>query len=258
MDKGNLLLRDALRNQLGANVIIHIEVLAAHFVRQKRIRIRCFFLRSRLAARGGQVAKHQLCQLFRRSFVPDADNVPDAGVDLAARIIRQKRIHQPLVKPQLPPVGGDAQHVVHARINRTAVNRCRPLRKCLHHFLLIGRRLHYHRFVVRGRSGQIQLVSRLDVRNFLEKVHQLREIEELCKARPRPIARPFGLGFVKRFSVIFLNSSGCPQGSPCDFVSTHILEHLFNRLFGSFGLLHAHNKGGFTNLHRITRILIFH
>ena len=67
-----------------------------------------------------------------------------------------------------------------------------------------------------------------------------------------------GLDFVKRFSVIFLNSSGCPQGSPCNFVSAHILEHLFNRLFGSFGLLYAHNKGGFTNLHRITRILIFH
>ena len=71
------------------------------------------------------------------------------------------------------------------------MNRCRPLRKRLHHFLLIGRRLHHHRFVVRGRSGQIQLISRLDVRNFLEKVHQLREVEELRKARPRPIARPF-------------------------------------------------------------------
>jgi hypothetical protein len=41
-------------------------------------------------------------------------------------------------------------------------------------------------------------------------------------------------------------------------MSAHILEHLFNRLFGGFGLLHAHNKGGFANLHRITRILILH
>ncbi|MEQ2706843.1 hypothetical protein, partial [Faecalibacterium longum] len=91
----------------------------------------------------------------------------------------------------------------------------------------------------------------------LEHGHQFREVEELGKSRSRPIACTFGLDFVKRFSVIFLNSSGCPQGSPCNFVSAHILEHLFNRLFGSFGLLHAHNKGGFTNLHRITRILIF-
>ena len=99
VDKGNLLLRDALRNQFSTNVIIHVEVLAARFVRQKRVCIRRILLRSRLAARGGQVAENQLRQLFRRPFAPDADNVLDAGVDLAARIIRKKRIHQPLVKP---------------------------------------------------------------------------------------------------------------------------------------------------------------
>ncbi|MFR1693617.1 MAG: hypothetical protein ACLSVF_10070, partial [Faecalibacterium sp.] len=85
-----------------------------------------------------------------------------------------------------------------------------------------------------------------------------RQVEELRKTSACTVSGAFGLDFVKRFSVIFLNSSGCPQGSPCNFVSAHILEHLFNRLFGSFGLLHAHNKGGFTDLHRITRIPIFH
>ena len=73
MDKGNLLLRDALRNQLGANVIIHIEVLAAHFVRQKRIRIRCFFLRSRLAARGGIKAKEFLLEMLKDGEMLSSD-----------------------------------------------------------------------------------------------------------------------------------------------------------------------------------------
>lgn len=32
--------------------------------------------------------------------------------------------------------------------------------------------------------------------------------------QPFGVIGPFGLDFVKRFSVIFLNSSGCLQGSP--------------------------------------------
>ena len=37
--------------------------------------------------------------------------------------------------------------------------------------------------------GELKLIRRLDVRDLTENVHQLRQIEELRKARARPIAR---------------------------------------------------------------------
>ena len=41
------------------------------------------------------------------------------------------------------------------------------------------------------RRRKMELVCRLDVRNLFEHIHKLREIEELSKPCPRPVARAF-------------------------------------------------------------------
>ena len=53
----------------------------------------------------------------------------------------------------------------------------------------------------------MKLVGSLYVRSFLEDVHQLRQIEEFCKARPCSVARSLGNEFVKMIFVSFLNSN---------------------------------------------------
>ena len=44
--------------------------------------------------------------------------------------------------------------------------------------------------VLHLRGGQVKLIGGLDVRNFLEHVHQLRKVEKLGKAGPGPVAGP--------------------------------------------------------------------
>ena len=123
----------------------------------------------------------------------------------------------------MSPCGGDTllrlaahdlEHIVLGGVHRAAVHQRGTLGECLHHFLLLLGRLGHDIVVFHLRRGQVKLIGGFDVSNFAEQVHQLREIEKLGEAGGRPVAGAFGLDFVKRFSVIFLNSSGCPQGSP--------------------------------------------
>ena len=74
-----------------------------------------------------QITEKKLCQTVGFSFLPYSKYIFHAGIQLASRIIRKKRIHQSLVKPDLAPVRSDPQHIVDARINRTAVNIRRSL-----------------------------------------------------------------------------------------------------------------------------------
>ena len=108
----------------------------------------------------------------------------------------------------------DFEHIIHRRVHTASVYFGSALRECLHHFLLMFGRLRHDVVVFHLRGGQVQLVGGLDVRHFFEQVHQLWQIKELAESRSCPVAGAFGLDFVKRFSVIFLNSSGCLQGSP--------------------------------------------
>ena len=106
------------------------------------------------------------------------------------------------------------EHIVLGWVNGSAVYQRCALRKGLDHFLLMFGRLRHDVVVFHLRGGQVQLVGSLDVRHFFEQVHQLWQVKELGKPCSCPVAGSLGLDFVKRFSVIFLNSSGCLQGSP--------------------------------------------
>ena len=106
------------------------------------------------------------------------------------------------------------EHIVLGRINAAAVYQRCALGKSLDHFLLMSGRLRHDIVVFHFRGRKIQLVGSLNVRHFFEQVHQLRQIKEFAESRSCPVAGSLGLDFVKRFSVIFLNSSGCLQGSP--------------------------------------------
>ena len=64
-------------------------------------------------------------------------------------------------------------------------------RQHTYHFLLILGRMHDHGFIVRFRPGQIQLIRRLDIRDFREQLHQFGKIEKLCEPSTGAIASTF-------------------------------------------------------------------
>ena len=102
MDKGDFSGWDTAGNELGANIIIDAERrrsvsrLGQHFQRPKlrAVKSACSFghaLRG-CGLWGGNVAKYKLGQLIRLSVPPDLEDVSDALVDLAFRVIRQHGI----------------------------------------------------------------------------------------------------------------------------------------------------------------------
>ena len=87
MNEGNFRCGHAHAGQLGADVIVYVEC-------------------SVLALRSGYVRENKLRELAFPALAPDAVNVLHAGVDLAVGIIRQQRIDDPLVQPQLAAIAG--------------------------------------------------------------------------------------------------------------------------------------------------------
>ena len=83
MDIGDLLFRDASCDQLIPDVVVHIP---------------------RAGPRRGQVGKYQLCRPVFPRLRPNLVDLVRTGVGLAAGIVRQGRVEQPLVKCQLPAV----------------------------------------------------------------------------------------------------------------------------------------------------------
>ena len=114
----------------------------------------------------------------------------------------------------MSPCGGDTllrvaahdlEHIVRAGVNKLCVYPCGALGQLLHHLLLYLRGLR-HLVMIDGRGRrQVELVGGLDIRRLLEQGHELRQIKELGKARPRPVARTLGVEFVKILFVDFLN-----------------------------------------------------
>ena len=167
----------------------------------------CRLRPGRAGFRGGQIAEHELGQPVLLSVLPDAMDVVHAAIDLAVRVVRQVGVDDALVKPQLAPVRGDLEHIVRAGVNKLCVYPCGALGQLLHHLLLYLRGLR-HLVVIDGRGRrQVELVGGLDIRRLLEQGHELRQIKELGKARPRPVARTLGNEFVKMIFVSFLNSN---------------------------------------------------
>ena len=113
------------------------------------------------------------------SVLPDGIDIVHAQINFAARFVWQIRIDYALVKPQLAPVRGNLEHIISACIHDSRMDSCGTFGKLLHHAFLNLCRL-CHDVVIDGRRrGQMKLIRRLDVGSFLEKLHQLRKVEEL-------------------------------------------------------------------------------
>ena len=211
VNKGNLVRRHAAGDHLAADILVHVEIafnrvagypgqlrqIIDWFQRRKVILVprticlfRCVCLRgcSLHALRGRNVAEYQLCQPVVCAFLPNAEDVFDAGIDLAPRVIRQQRIDQALIQSQLSSVAGNLQHVVHPWINAAGVYLHGTLGQALHHGFLDFCQLNDNGLIVRCRRRQLQLIRRFDVRDLLEHRHQLRKVEELAETGSRPVA----------------------------------------------------------------------
>ena len=79
------------------------------------------------------------------------------------------------------------EHVIDRRIDHLPMDGCGPLRKGLHHFLLLRGGLDDHRLIMHLRRRQMKLIRGLDVRDLTKDIHELRQVEELGKPRACPI-----------------------------------------------------------------------
>ena len=202
MDECDLLAGDSSGNELFPDVVVDGKGWLLRFgfrvngslQRVKLQAVRAFrgdpaALR-RLALGSGQVAEHELRQLLRLSVLPDAVDVVDAEIDLAVRVVRQVGVDDALIEAQLASVRGNLEHIVGACVHAPRVDFCGALGQLLHHLLLQRRGLCDLGVVDGSGRGKVKLIGGLDVRRLTKQVHQLRQIEELGKPRPRPVARP--------------------------------------------------------------------
>ena len=165
VDVGDFLRGDTLRGQLVFDVVIHIE--------------RTVIVRRR------EIAKSELRSPGRPRCPPHVQDVFDAGVDFASRIVRQQRVHQALVKRQRPPVARDLEKVVLRRIDKPVSDVFRAVPERLDALLLNLARFCDHVDVLRLRHRQLQHVGRLDVCRLFPDAHQLRQVKEMGEPRLR-------------------------------------------------------------------------
>ena len=109
MDKGDFLLRDALCDELFADVIVDVEGSVA---------LGC-----------GEVTEAELGGPILFRVLPDPEHVLDTAVDLALRIIRQHGIDQALIQSALSPVVGDLEHVVLCGLDLSGTDGLRTVSK---------------------------------------------------------------------------------------------------------------------------------
>ena len=125
------------------------------------------------------------------ALLPDLQHVLHTDVQLAVGVIRQHGVHQAHVQADLSAIVGDAEHIVLGGIHGAGMDAGGTLAQLLHHFFLEIGRLCHHGLKLCLRHRQMELVAGFNVRNLLEHGHQLREVEELGKSRPRPIPCTF-------------------------------------------------------------------
>ena len=172
MDEGHFALWHTCRQQFFLHIIVDVE-LPVSFGR-------------------GQIAEQELGQPIRFTFFPDAQHVADTGVHLAARVIRQHRVHEALVEADFPAIIGHTKHIVLGRVHLPSVDFARPFRKRLHHLFLYLGGLDEHGFKLCLGNREMELVAGLDVGHFLEYGHKFGQVEELGKAGPGPVSGALG------------------------------------------------------------------
>ena len=194
VNKGNLLCRNAPGNQFGANVIVNGE--GSIFLRREcsgfqRVARNDRLFRFRRSLGCGNIAEHKLGQFVRFAILPDLQNVVHTQIDLAACLIQEVRVDDPLVKSQLPPIRGHFQHIVNGGVYAAGVDSGGSLRKLLHQSLLNLCGLGNYIVVFHLRDREMELIRCLDVCHFLEQIHQLRQIKEPAEPCPGTVAFSF-------------------------------------------------------------------
>ena len=190
MDKGNFLLRNTLCHELLFQVVIHIrKLIRYHFIDPF-----CIFLHfnRRILVRRRQVAENQLGAALIFGLRPDTGDIAGAGCDLAVGVIGGQRVDKAHIQRQLPSIVGDAEHIVRAGIDRTGTDTLGSFRQFRYHRPLQFVRLDDLGVKIGFRDRQVQHIRRLHIGHHFEGRHQLRQIEEFCKAGFRAIAAAFG------------------------------------------------------------------
>ena len=183
VDESNLFRGNALGNQLGANILVDSKGLGNS---AEGIKHCAFGFYGSLGC--GNVTEYQLRQLVRFTVFPHLQDIPYTEIDLAFRVVRESGVDDPLVKPQLPSVAGDLQHIVNIRGNGATMNQGRTFRKLLNKLPLNFAGFGGNIVVLNFRHRKVQLIRSLNIRNLPENVHQLRQIEESTESCPGAVA----------------------------------------------------------------------
>ena len=205
VDKGDLLGRNAPSDEFVPDVLIDGEGrVRLHAVQQigQGVKVPAGLITRRhsglvplgggLGLGGGDVTKYKLGQPVRRALLPDAQDVVHAAIDLAAGVVGQHGVDDPLVQAQFPPIRRNLEHVVPPGVHPPGVNLGSPLGELLHHGLLVAGGLGLLHMVLHLRGGEVQLVGGLDVCCLMEHGHEFRQIEEVGEAGPGPVASSLG------------------------------------------------------------------
>ena len=193
MNERDLAGRHAVPDQLVPYIGIHAErcrLYRSHAVRH------AFDLL--LSLWRGQVAEYKLCPFGGCKFLPEPEHLLYRGIDLAARLIRQKRIDEPLVQRQLAAIVCNFQHIVLAGVYIPVPHRLGAFAQFSHHFPLDVCGLYHNIFPLHLRHRQIQHIRCLDIRRLAPQRHQLRQIVEPGKPRAHPVSRPLRLQLHRR------------------------------------------------------------
>ena len=171
VNKGDFLRRYALGHQLLLHIVVDIE--------------------GAISLWGRQVAEYKLRPLDFLRVLPNLQHIPDTGIDLTFRIVRQRRIRQPLIQGQLAAIRGDFEHIVLARLHLPVAYRFGPFPQVGHQIPLeVAGGGNFGDFL-RRRNRQAQHIRRLNVSSLPPHGHEFRKIEKLCKPGLTAKARPF-------------------------------------------------------------------
>ena len=153
------------------------------------------------ALRGRQVAEHQLGALAPCGSLPDLVHLVGTLHHLAFGIGQGGRVDEPQIQRSLAAVIGDAQHVVHARIDAVGPEPLRPAHQRLHVRLERAARPAGHRpglLAPQVRHRQVQHLPRADVGQLAEHAHQVRHVDEAREPRVQAVAAAVGCDLERR------------------------------------------------------------
>ena len=170
MYDGDLLLRHACSDEFVTNVIVDVESSLAR------------------ARRCGTVAEDDLRAAHVLAFLVDLEDIANAAVDLALRIISCAFIEKPLIERKVASRSRNQEKTVFRLcsvflddgLRSSGADVLGAFNNLVHHLLLSSR----HRCAInddfRFRHADVALehIRRADVGEFLEEIHKLRQIVE--------------------------------------------------------------------------------